>query len=373
MAEQGGFSPTDTIKAWKDLQENWARALKEMTSKASELATGPLTPETLKKFTDAWIDHQKEFLEKGMMLDKLFPSEELAERFNQATKMYLETYRWWADALGRNAEGFSPADMTETVTKMWKEAYEAFVAPTVNMPWMATWSKMLGVPGMPSMFPGLNLEKMTELPSKAADALVEMQRNWQEVMARATRQVVEGLEEGGPEMMKEFYASWAKGYELTVGKLLQMPPIGPAREGIELYQRSLDSYLKLCGAAFDFYLRTTKPSLEAFASVTTKAQELMKEDVTPETFQKLYGLTISEFEKRLTELFKADEFVKTLKTTLEASLTFQKDYQAFMEANLKGTPVVTRTEMNEVHEELYALRKQVKELTKAIEELRAKG
>ena len=91
--------------------------------------------------------------------------------------------------------------------------------------------------------------------------------------------------------------------------------------------------------------------------------------ITPETFEKLYSLTIKEFEKRLQELFSTDEFVRALRTTLEASLTFQRDYQAFIEANLKGTPIVTRTEMDEVHEEMYLLRKQVRTLGDKIKDL----
>lgn len=360
MTDQSPFSPVDPIRAWKDLQQNWATALKEMTDRASEMAKGStMTPDGLKQFTDAWIDTQKKFVEQGMMMNKIFPSPELAERFQGAAKMYLDTYRWWADALGSAQSGGPPVGVTEAVTSMWKQAYQNFLEPMMSMPWMPT------VPG------GFDPRSMFGVPTQASDTMVEMQRNWQEMIDRATKQAMEGIEAGSPEMMREFYASWAKGYEMTIGKLIRVPPVGPAREGVELYQRSLDSYLKLCGAAFDFYLRTTKPSLDAFVSVSNKAHEMVKDEVTPETFQKLYSLTIVEFEKRLQELFTADEFVRTLRTTLDASLSFQKDYQAFLESNLKGTPVVTRTEMDEVQEELYSLKRQIRELTQTIKALKS--
>lgn len=354
MADQNAFSPVDPIKAWKDLQQNWTDALKEMTDRATEMAQSSMTPEGLKQFTDAWVDTQKKFIEQGTMMNKIFPSTELADRFQNAAKMYLETYRWWAEALNSAQGGAPPAGVNEAVTSMWKQAYQNFIEPIVGMPWLT------GMPGVPEF------QRMVGMPVQAADALMDMQKNWSDMVERATSSAIEGVESSGPEVMREFYASWAKGYEMTVGKLIRVPPIGPAREGIELYQKSLDSYLHLCGAAFDFYLRTTKPSLDAFVSVSNKAQNLMTGDVTPETFQKLYSLTIAEFEKRLHELFSADEFVQTLRTTLEASLSFQKDYQAFLEANLKGTPIVTRTEMDQVHEELYMLRRQIRELGQSV-------
>jgi len=287
------------------------------------------------------------------MMNKLFPSPELAERFQSAARIYLETYRWWAETLSAAKNGDSPINMTGAVTDIWKQSYQTFIEPIVGLPWLS------GLPGVP------DFRQVVGMPVQTTDALMEMQKNWTEMVERSTRSAIENLQSSGPEVMREFYASWAKGYETTVGKFVRVPPIGPAREGIELYQKSLDSYLRLCGAAFDFYLRTTKPSLDAFVSVSNKAHEMMKGDVTPETFQKIYSLTIAEFEKRLHELFTADEFVRTLRTTLDSSLSFQKDYQAFVEASLKGTPIVTRTEIDQVHEELYLLRRQIRELKEA--------
>lgn len=357
MSEHNGFSPVDPIKAWKDLQQNWTAALKEMTEKATEMSRSPMSAEGLKRFTDSWVDTQKKFVEQGMMTNKLFPSSELADRFQSAARIYLETYRWWAETLGGAKGGVPSTNVTDVVTTIWKQSYQTFLEPVLRLPWLPN------LPAMPAF------HQTAALPVQTTDALLDMHRNWSEMVERATRSAIENLQSNGPEVMREFYASWAKGYEMTVGKLIRVPPIGPAREGIELYQKSLDSYLRLCGATFDFYLRTTKPSLDAFVSVSNKAHELMKGEVTPETFQKIYSLTIAEFEKRLHELFTADEFVRTLRTTLDTSLSFQKDYQAFVEAALKGTPIVTRTEIDQVHEELYLLRRQLRELKDMIKAL----
>jgi hypothetical protein len=354
MSDEKGQLGTDPMRAWTDLQRSWTEALQSMATKASDMSTTAIHPEGLRSFVNAWMETQRKFVEQGMMLRDLFPSPELAERFTSATSMYLQFYKWWADSLSAAKEGGLQGVVPEAAVNMWRQTYHSFVEPMMAMPWLSGAKELRGAMGY---------------PLDAADALVDMQRNWSDMLDRAAKTAIEGLESSGPEVMREFYASWAKGYEMTVGKLVRIPPIGPARQGIELYQKSLDSYLRLCGAAFDFYLRMSRPSLDALANISKEAQKLMGEDVTPETFEKLYGLTIKEFEKRLQELFSADEFVRALRTTLEASLTFQKDYQAFIEANLKGTPIVTRTEMDEVHEEMYLLRKQVRTLADKIKGL----
>ena len=354
MSDQKGMHATDPTKAWTDLQRSWTEALQGLASKASDMSSSTMHPEGLRTFVNAWMDTQRRFVEQGMMLRDLFPSPELADRFSSATTMYLQFYKWWADALGAAKAGGMGGVVPEAAVSMWRQTYQTFAEPLMSMPWMAGAKDLTGALG---------------LPVESADAFLEMQRNWTDAVERATRGAIEGLETSGPEVMREFYASWAKGYEMTVGKLVRMPPIGPARQGVELYQRSLDSYLKLCGAAFDFYLRMSRPSLDALASISKEAQTLMGPDVTPETFEKLYSITIKEFETRLQELFGTDEFVKALRTTLEASLSFQKDYQSFVEGSLKGTPVVTRSEMDEVHEEMYLLRKQVRTLADKIKNL----
>jgi len=345
---------TDPMKAWADLQRSWTEALQGLATRAGTMSNDTLHPEGLRAFVNAWMDTQRKFVEQGTMLRDLFPSPELAERFSSATNMYLQFYKWWADALAAAKEGGVSGVVPDAAVNIWRQGYQTFVEPLMAMPWLAGAKEMKGALGF---------------PLEAADALVDMQQNWSGMLERASKMAIEGLESSGPEVMREFYSSWAKGYELTVGKLVRMPPIGPARQGIELYQKSLDSYLKLCGAAFDFYLRMSRPSLDALASISKESQKLMSEDVSPETFERLYALTIKEFEKRLQELFSTDEFVRALRTTLEASLSFPKDYQAFIEANLKGTPIVTRSEMDEVHEEMYLLRKQVRELVEKIKNL----
>jgi len=55
-----------------------------------------------------------------------------------------------------------------------------------------------------------------------------MQKSWMEMLERATRSSIESFESGGTDVLREFYASWAKGYEMTVGKVIRVPPIGPA-------------------------------------------------------------------------------------------------------------------------------------------------
>ena len=104
MSDRIPFAPVDPMKAWQELQKNWTAALKEMTERASSM-TPTMSAESLKSFTNAWVDTQKKFIEQGMNISGLFPTGDLADRFQNASKVYLESYKWWAEALGAAQEG----------------------------------------------------------------------------------------------------------------------------------------------------------------------------------------------------------------------------------------------------------------------------
>jgi polyhydroxyalkanoate synthesis regulator phasin len=78
---------------------------------------------------------------------------------------------------------------------------------------------------------------------------------------------------------------------------------------------------------------------------------------------------VQSAEKQFHVLFESDEFVRSLQTTLEASLSFYHQSQKLTEDYLKVTPVITRTEMDEVHEEVYELRREIDELRQQVKKI----
>lgn len=170
------------------------------------------------------------------------------------------------------------------------------------------------------------------------------------------------LDAGG---VRAFHDSWHKAYEDMFGKFLKAPSVGPARELVEKLKQDADSFLNYAGALAEFYVNMYEPGIDALEDIGAKGADILGGG-SPEEMRQFYGFLIETLEKRFFELFKSPAFGETLKTVLNASLEYRKRHFDMMEELLKETPVVTRTEADEIHEQVYRLKKRVRELERKL-------
>lgn len=353
MSDKGKApSPAGLTDKWSELHKSWVENLNEMVAKTTSSQKAVFDPQTFQSFTQDWLKTQSEFLRKGFEMSHLFPTPELAERFTGAMETQLQMFRWWADTLVNSASGGGALDQ-KSMMENWQKSYSTLIGQMVPSP-MADPFKSWFSSG-------------TEWPNNMTGLIGEWSKVWTDSMKNAWSGM-SGAPEGftPPKQVQEFYDSWTKGYEDTFGRWFKVPSIGPARRNQELYQEAMDSYMQLCGASFDYANRLMEPSMKAFEELTQQTAELMKGEVTPETFRQIYAQMIQSSEKQFHVLFESDEFIRSLQTTLEASLAFHHQTQKLTEETLRATPVITRTEMDEVHEEVYQLRRELDELRRLI-------
>jgi class III poly(R)-hydroxyalkanoic acid synthase PhaE subunit len=168
--------------------------------------------------------------------------------------------------------------------------------------------------------------------------------------------------------LREMFDSWTKGYESSMGKFLKMPMVGPSRQVQDKITRSMDAFMKYCAAITEFQMVLYSPGKETVEELSKKASEILKGELTQEKYQQFYETLIKTFEDRFYQLFKTPAFGQILKSTLDAYLEFRKQHFAVMEETLKSTPVITRTEIDDVYQELYNLKKRIKELEKLLKQ-----
>ena len=63
-------------------------------------------------------------------------------------------------------------------------------------------------------------------------------------------------------------------------------------------------------------------------------------------------------------LFQTTDYVQTLSKTIEALTEFSVAKNAVMEDMLKGIPVASRSEVDDLAKEVYALKKRIQQLEK---------
>jgi class III poly(R)-hydroxyalkanoic acid synthase PhaE subunit len=340
---------------WADLHKAWVANLNDLMEQASTSQKSFFAPDAFQAFSENWVKTQSEFLRKGFEMNHLFPTPELAERFTHAMETQLQVFRWWADTMVKTASEGGMGD-PQALVETWRKSYGALMEHMIPTPLTDPFKALLG--------------STTDWPSNLASLTGEWSKVWTDMMKRGWS-TMSAAPDGfvPPKQIRDFYDSWIKGYEETLGRWFKLPSIGPLRRNQEHYQEALDSYVRLCAASFDYANRLLEPSIKAFEELTRQTAELMKGDITPETFRQIYQQMVQSAEKQFHVLFESDEFVRSLQTTLEASLSFYHQSQKLTEDYLKVTPVITRTEMDEVHEEVYELRREIDELRQQVKKI----
>ncbi|MFH1229877.1 MAG: poly(R)-hydroxyalkanoic acid synthase subunit PhaE [Planctomycetota bacterium] len=273
-------------------------------------------------------------------------------RFIDAADTYLRLFRAWSE-MGGNINS-SPEAMNNLLG-LWidsqKEIFSRLFGlsiPSIAGDNMSDWAGSVKK----------SLENFTQFYAQNYQPFID---NWKKV-SEGMDDIIKGKPD--PSKYKEFYNSLIGGYESAFGKFIKMPMIGPSRQVLDKIHKSIDSFIKYCGAIVDFSLVLYSPGKESIEELSKKASYILKGEISQEKYKEFYEMLIKTFEDRFYQLFKTPAFSEVLKTTLEASMEFRKDHFAVVEEILKSTPIITRSEMNDVYQELYNLKKKVKELEK---------
>ncbi|MFQ6118491.1 MAG: poly(R)-hydroxyalkanoic acid synthase subunit PhaE [Methanosarcinales archaeon] len=167
----------------------------------------------------------------------------------------------------------------------------------------------------------------------------------------------------------DYYDLWTKSYEETFGKLFRVPPIGPTRMTFEKFLKSADSTMRFYGNWMDFYFKFYHPWLESIKKMSEKTAELMKDEVSLETYKKFYDMQMQVYEETFHEYLKSQDFASNLGKLVDSFMDFWKNYEEILEEQLKYMPIATKSEMDDLYKEVYSLKKKVKELSNQIKEL----
>lgn len=278
------------------------------------------------------------------------------QRFAGAADVYSKLLESWTKILMSGEKQFSP--------EIFKDLLNAWLASQREI-----FSRLFGMP-LPILPAEItNFEDWAKSIKQSMEDWSDLYRSgytpsleaWQKFSDNANKMMNPNI---ASVKYKEFYDSWMAGYESTLGKVMKIPMIGPSRRVLEMMKSSLDAFIKFSGASADFYLALYKPSVVAVEELTAEASKILQCEFTPEKYREFYSLLIKTFEAKFYELFRSPEFGEVLKTTLNAALDFRRYHFAVMEEILKSTPIITRSEMDEVYQELYTLRKRIKSLEK---------
>ena len=181
------------------------------------------------------------------------------------------------------------------------------------------------------------------------------------------------MEKSSFESTQEFFDLWLRTYNATMGRLVEMPALGPTREKSEKMMKGFSTFINLYTAVMDSNFNFQSIFTEAMRRVREKTATDMEGEITPEKYKDFYKIWIETYSETFREFLKSGHFASDMGKLNSYLIEFQKYNREMLEENyLKPMNLPTKTDIDEINKELYSLKKTVKELTSQIKELKEK-
>jgi polyhydroxyalkanoate synthase subunit PhaE len=202
-------------------------------------------------------------------------------------------------------------------------------------------------------------ETVSKMSRLAFEAYSNLHQQWLDQMGRIGKST-EGSK--GEDIHQDPLKPWMQMYEKEFRPFLTMPQLGLTRFYQERMAQAMDQFNLYQAAMGDFYNLLYRPMEKSNRELQEKLAPQTEEGNAPENFQEYYRLWVKTLEGHYMTLFKAPEFTQTLAETLKATENFMGARQAVLEDLLKFLPIPTHKDMEDLYQELYLLKKKVKEL-----------
>lgn len=359
-------SPTDMLWSWFDMWRQSGEALqKMMAARPGQSGAGlAARPEEL---WQQWYSMFSEQFSKGMQQAAAGAKglgADVFERGIPGADLFMEMGRVWLDAVqAAAAEGPQAwgeqlgAQGLSRLQNVFRERLQEWADAVAGIP--------LGHGTMPALLKGLmGVGDMAQVVGQRltipwATAYQELVSAW----GSAVR--------GNPEAFQSFVHRWKQAYEESHGRILRSPTMGLTREYIERVLRSFDAYVSYLVALQEFTGTLDKVGADAGRRWVAHITALKTEDGLPSA-RDLYRVWLDIFEATYNEVFRTPEYARLQARVVDTGLRLKKRMDRALEDILKFLPVPTETEITELYEAFYQLRREVRRQAAEIRELRRK-
>ena len=175
---------------------------------------------------------------------------------------------------------------------------------------------------------------------------------------------------GDKEAYMEFLESWKEMYKNSMAKIINMPAIGSNRVTVEKMMKFLDGYVDFVSEVNEYSLLVSNMLTETMEKLLKHLSELHTEGKQPQTFMEFYNIW-SQFNERAFEtVFSTDEFAKVMNDAVASGSKLKSMFDDLAQDMLAYLPLPNRRDFDSVCEEVFQLRKRVKEQEKELAALK---
>jgi len=188
---------------------------------------------------------------------------------------------------------------------------------------------------------------------------IKLQKQWAEMTGATATGEPENMVEIAKQMTKTFYDSMGEDFR----KVLNIPQLGLNRYQQERFNRAIEKGSDYQSALMEFLQLLMIPLEKAYYGVQEEIARMEKEGKEAiKDSRALYQLWIQKLESHYMGLLRSDDYLNTLRETLDSLHDFRAARAAFLTDLLQDLPIPTNKDMDELYKDLHILKKRVKEL-----------
>lgn len=277
------------------------------------------------------------------------PKPVLESWLKAATDFWGPVMDMWSAASGKtdtsmNQEGSRAKKNLESALRSWKAMSSVMSEPEAGQ------SIFKGIQTLP--------EIVLKMAQTGWDGYFKLQQQWYERMLKIG-QSTEAYKFDN--LDQDALTVWREIYEKEFRQLLYMPQLGLTRFYQERANKALDQFTLFQAAIAEFLQLLYLPMEKSMQVMQEKMAEMADEGQLPENPKLYYQMWIKILEGHYMTLLKSPEYTHKMDITLGAFENFVAAKNEILQDFLQTLPVPTDKDMDELYQEIYLLKKRMRE------------
>ena len=218
-----------------------------------------------------------------------------------------------------------------------------------------------------SLFPE-NMQAFVMKPMDFMDAMVNYYKQYVSPWMEIDDDIMKRLSEGDVHAYVDFFKDYEEKYEESLEKYFTMLGMGLNREANEDYMKTVNSWNKAMISMGELMAVITETADESFKQIGERVLEILDEGQSLTTFKDFYKVWYTVSEEAFEKLLFTEEFAKVFDDYGSKYSQYMIAQNKVYERMLSYLPIPTNTDMKSLYKTVYDLRKEVRDLKKAMAE-----
>lgn len=387
-------SMTDFFTVWQKQQKDWAQ---QMTDMNKNLLSGMMNPSSMQQNMQHMMNNMSGMMNPNSMQQQMqqamnmWNPSTMQTQMDAATEQMKNFWNQFQNILNSNYSDFTKNfqngtlmdsykgmfNMSEGFSKfyeMWMPMMKSISDKTFNMDVFKNNIDM-------SKYKEFMDKYFTFMPQGTQDYMQGMNKMWADMMKNGNAQSADmmntmrnSMNNMMPGLFGNPFSSMLSNYNNMYSQMMQA--VGPFAKLMtpNADTKTMQEWNTIMNNMNTYNLKSAEMQYMVYqvgSKVMEKiAQNLMHKIENGEevnSIMKLYQEWLNTSDGMYVELFETDEYSKLMAEVSALQLRIKKDVEAQMEKMFVNVPVATRSEMDEVYQTIYDLKKQVRQLQSMLE------